>query len=133
MNASWPKQQDPASLILGGQLHAPQDHVVGDGKPSQHGRARTGSHDLLDGPQAIFMPFGRMNHEEPVGVDSVLRECGRIRYEWRRDPGDPFLGGGSRQRAQRRHEQSQFADTVAVDENFSDGPDGPTATRQVAI
>ena len=63
-NARLPaKQQHPASLILGRQLQAPQDDVIGCGDPGQHARARPRAHGLLDCPQPAFAARRGMNHQ----------------------------------------------------------------------
>ena len=135
-SALWPEQHRPTRLIFGGQLQPPQNHVIGGCHPCQHSSTRSGTHRLLDGPQAALVTFRRMNHQQTFGVDAVLLQSRRIRHERRRNPRDPlFCFGRSRvcQRCHGRHQQRKLANAVAVDEYLGNGAPGPTAARQITI
>ncbi len=113
-----PKQQNPAPLILGGELQAPQNDV-GNCDPGQHARARPRAHDLLDRPQPALLARRGMNHQQAIDVDAVLLQSRGIGDERRSNPSDPLLGLGRiffRQCRQCRHQQRELADPVTVDE-----------------
>jgi hypothetical protein len=64
-----------------------------------------------------------VNHQQTIDVDAVLPQSRGIRHERRSDPRNPFLGLSRiifRQCLERRHEQAELADSVAVDEYFGD-------------
>jgi hypothetical protein len=135
-SALWPEQHRPTRLIFGGQLQPPQNHVIGRGHPCQYSGTRSGTHRLLDGPQAALIAVSRMNHQQTFGVDAMLLQSRRIRHERRRNPGDPLLRFGRSglcQRCHGRHQQRELANAVAVDEYLGDGAFGPTAARQITI
>jgi hypothetical protein len=77
-----------------------------------------------------------MHHEQAIDVDAVLLQSRGVRHEWRSNPSDPFLEFGgivARQCLQGRHQQTELAYAVPVDEYFGNVSERPPAAGQMTI
>ena len=114
----------------GGHREAPQLRVAGDGQPCQQRTAAARAQHLLGRPQGVA-PARGADHDELREVDPGGSERRRIRQVGRRDPGHaPALPG---QRRERRQDELQLADPLALAQEFREPARWPSAAGQLAI
>ncbi len=124
------EQRQPGPARLGGDRKAAQLFVARARKPGGERMAARRAQHLLRGPQRIA-PAGGAHHGEMREVDARCRERRRIRKMRRRKPHDALAG--PRERCQRRHQELQLADALALAEDFGERARRPAATGQFAV
>jgi hypothetical protein len=76
-----------------------------------------------------------VDEQNAAEIDTMMGERRRIRYEWWRNPDDPFsgFGGTCAQRRQGRHQQPELTHPVMLDKNLADTRQRPAAAGQITI
>ena len=125
-----PPERDEGGAHLGSDREAPQLLVARARQPGKQRVAAGGAQRLLGRPQGIA-PARGPDHDKLREVDPCGGQRRRVGQVRRRKPDHALARRGEGR--ERRQEERELADALAVAENFSQSASRPPSSRQLAV